>query len=213
MNAAMSKSLVQVALRTARFGKERAVRDDGIGTDLPLSLLLLRDGRPLGWGFPYGTMEEVGRIIVGLIGFTDTDEVLMVVEAFSYLFDEKPVEPLNFGDLAQRFADGDPRACECLQIIKVTRTGKAEGVMAPYRYEGRRVVWDEIAECGAELHGGTIEMVRSGFVLQGTRPMPAMSLDTIAKVFGCDVIETLRPRRRGPCPCGSGRKAKACCFK
>jgi uncharacterized protein YecA (UPF0149 family) len=62
--------------------------------------------------------------------------------------------------------------------------------------------------------GAMVSSLRQGFVLQAKRPGPALNPATIASTLGIALATpalTPPPRNR-PCPCGSGTKAKHCCW-
>jgi hypothetical protein len=203
------------ALRVSQILKEQAVRRQGVGTDVPMMLHLLKGGVSLGMATLIGERQETISKIVAIAGLSDADQIVHVSDAYAtYKIDAVP----DHGDLARGFADGNLDILECLNAVSVRIDGATAAVQSPYTYGGRTVIWGEpidIAnEIVDELGGDYPDAVRMGFEGQKVRPIPALNPAEISRYLGCPFVMPVmgRPPRNGPCPCDSGRKAKLCCW-
>lgn len=209
--------LSNIAMTTAKEQKEVVVRREGVGTDIVPLLMFVHDGVVTGAivmdGSPYKYLEPA-------VALTDAEAVVMVTECWFYR-DDSAATPeerdRHWADKrpSQRFAEGDPNAFEALLVVTWDSTGHGTLQQAPYRYDGRRIEWlepgsDPIANADGDMY----DAVRAGFAARAERPVPAVPLDIVASLLHTTAFEVhfVRPTRNDPCPCGSGKKAKACCW-
>jgi hypothetical protein len=212
---AQVNEVVATVVRKAQALKADLVAREGIGTDLPLAVELRRRGITSGIVVPYGEIPDAISVMRKLVALTDTDHVVMLAEVFAYRSDEPPEHPPGPGDLARWFAAGQPQTRECLQVLSVHRDGRIDTGQIDFRYEGRRVLWGELWVTSDEELGGTMtEVLLDGFDLQRHRPGPPFAVEVVARNLPCEFVKPTfrRPGRNRPCPCGSGAKAKACCW-
>lgn len=202
-------------LRVAQSLKEAAVRREGIGTDLPMSLVMVKDGDPIAVMTLMGTRDELLVMTYGIVAIGDADQVVQVIDAYGTL---KPDSLPDHGDLARAFGAGDRSVYECLHVTSVRADGALGAIQCPYTYQGRSIVWGEVydvAEKDPDLEiGGDFPMaMRAGFEAQRTRTRPGLSPAEIGMLLDCEVgsAKTATAGRNRPCPCGSGRKIKHCC--
>lgn len=205
------------ALDAARLIKEETVRREGIGADIPMMLHLRKEGLSLGIAPLLGPRDEVLDLVVQLVGLGEADQVVHVCDAYGIQnADWYP----DLNDLAKAFAAGDTNVYECLQVVSVRHDGSMSSLHAPYHYDGRKVAWDETVDIFRDddpdltVGGDYPAAMMQGFALQSIRPVRALNPQELSAITGCTFIAPVmvKPPRNKPCPCGSGRKAKICCW-
>lgn len=207
-------------LQLATLWKETIVAANGVGSDINPVLVLQRDGVDLAFlGLP-GDPSTRNAAITTAITTSNADQVVIVHEGYTWDGADYVDGYLNDPrSLVQRFADGDPHVFETLNVLWATAT---EGRLAalPYRYVGRTVQWqpDKVTSRPTDevtVGGSVVEAVHDGFVQQAKRSEPALGMEQLARATGLQVIAPMLPRpdRNAPCPCGSGRKSKTCCWR
>jgi hypothetical protein len=210
------------AVQATRENKEALVARGGIGSDVKPLLTLMRDGAVLA-GFPLeGDRHERIELIAQIVTLSDAPFVHFADESYSEDYtDLTPGDALrahvayDYGSLAKRFAAHDPRVVECVTVVTVDAE-LAMLTICPYRYKGRRITWlektvfdDEVE--GLEFGGGIPGALRRGLTNRAGRG-PALPPRQISSRLNTGVILRPEPPRNAPCSCGSGRKAKACCW-
>jgi hypothetical protein len=222
MNA--DETLFNYAVENARQQKEEIVARSGVGSDLQPMLALHRDTELLGMVHLPGDPEAALSAVTVAVAHSEANIVVHMGEGFWWIggssFDYLIHEAFGQrGDLARRFAAGDEAVVECLQVA-VFSVDHAMFHAAPYRYAGRTVVWQPEAisfdDGGQEkrIDGNMYASVHEGFALRATTPA-ASSPQEFGRLTGLSPVAPLgpRPERNAPCPCGSGRKSKACCWR
>jgi hypothetical protein len=207
------------ALHKAMALKSETVARDGLGTDVGILLDLRREGLLLGvLALERDERRQDLATAATVVSLSDADQVTYIADAFQW---RAPAGtpypgPLEPGCLARWFAEGCPHVSEALTASSRRADGESAGAVCVYRYEGRRVVWDPPATAPdwVEQGGDVPDALDLGFQAQAVRPVPALSVAAIAVqlelVAATPVLR--RPPRNGPCPCGSGQKAKLCCW-
>lgn len=224
----------RLALKCAKQAKEALVRREGIGADLTPNLVFLDfTGHQLGaLAVPWDGEEVRDQSLRGMsvaTGLTDAAFVMVVMEAFLLMAygeeAEREADAVQYGDLTRRFAAGDRDVVETLTVTGRGRNGQVLMYSLPYEYHGRTVAWlpdhpsaiDSPAGDDVEPGGEIDHALAVGFQAQEARreqQVPALTLDGIGRCLQWDAMvmtPTPGPARNGPCPCGSGRKAKHCC--
>lgn len=221
MNA--DETLFKYAIENSRQQKEEIVSRCGVGSDLQPMLALHRDSELIGMVHLPANYDAKLSAITAAVAHSAANIVVSIDEgywwvgasAFDYLMH---AEFGRHGDLARKFAAGDPKVVESLHVSVFTPE-YATLHIAPYCYAGRTVTWrpepvtfDDKAENRA-IDGNVYLAVREGFELQATTE-PASTPQGFARATGLQPVMPLGPRpdRNAPCPCGSGRKSKRCCF-
>lgn len=204
------------AIRRAQQLKEQAVRRDGVGTDITPMLHLHKEGLSLGVAILEGEREETLSMIIAIVALSEADQVVLVYDAYGVL---SPNWIPEYGDLARAFGNGNPDVYECLNATSVSADGTTTWLQSRYTYDGRTVVWAELSDVVTdvgigEMDGDFPNAVRCGLQGQKERPGPPLTPPEIAAFVGCKFVvpRMRRPLRNEPCPCGSGRKAKLCCW-
>lgn len=204
------------ALRLAKLLKEDLVRMEGIGADLCPMLILHHEGQHLGVIAIVGDQSEVLATTATAIALSDADEATHSADSYSYHPPPGAGREAVYGDLPRWFAEGDPYTSECLMTYTRWRDGRARCTEIPYTYDGRTLVWGDTWDPGRadDMTGAVVAAITKGFEAQATRPAPALTVAEIAVLLGCSVAMPVmaRPPRNKPCPCGSGLKAKLCCW-
>lgn len=217
MDPCSTRSIHDLAVLDAKRTKEKLVAARGVGSDVVPSLWLQRGARCLGlFDLAAGLAhEEVLAAAAAIIAASDAPVAIMVREGFA-LAPEDPakielhVAHGEHGDLARRFAAGDPDIAEAL-ILATVGADSFVTSYHPYRYDGRSVRWGETV-LSDEADGAVPDALRGGYEMRSRRPEPALDVATIAARSGLSVYVPADPPRNAPCPCGSGRKVKACCW-
>lgn len=212
------------ALPAVKEHKEARVGAGGIGADVKPVLSLMTDGRLIaGFGLPESRDRSLA-LVQRIVALSDAPFVHFAHEAYTEMYDENAGEAelrrlfagYDYGSLEQRFAAGDTRVAESVTLV----TAQTDHVMAtysPYRYNGRHVTWlQEIVfdecELDHEIKGDVVDALRKGFAEREDREGPALSPKRISALLEVGVTLPASPARNGPCTCGSGRKAKVCCW-
>jgi hypothetical protein len=209
------------AVAAAKATKRNAVAREGVGADVGPVLQLSHDDEFLG-AFPLSGVprDQMLNLIATIIALSDAPVIHFLHEGYRELFtgsDQVAVHELTYeyGSLAQRFAAGDKRVLEVVAIMVASATGAIEAAFLPYHYKGRKVVWIETPSSQFDesdprcwTDGDVIDAITSGFAGREGQGLPP---ERISGVLDLPVILPPRPARNGPCPCGSGRKAKVCC--
>lgn len=214
-----------VALAHARDLKEWVVRTRGYRADMLSMLVLWHEGVLLGACDIASTPSPVRYPLVAeAVAMVDADLVQIVADSYTRraTLEEAEADPawyqaFDHGDLEQAARRGDPRVVEALSVVTWQAASPATPELRLLRYEwdGPRPRWLEPERCtGVQLGGGFAEAVELGFASRAGRPFPAQPLAVVAQATGFDVVEIVfaAPPRNGPCPCGSGEKAKYCCW-
>lgn len=202
--------------QAARRLKERALRREGPDADLTTTLALWHDGVLLGvMGLgDYGGGALHRRILLAL-SMSDADVVQLVCDAF---WQAEPDHRKGEGTLAERAGRGDPTVRETLLVMtwrEVDDPNRPVVAVLPYERDGRSIVWGETPGHDDDRdEGALVEAVRGGFVSRSHRPTPALPIEAIAASLGVALVMDVLtpPARNEPCPCGSGNKAKHCCW-
>jgi hypothetical protein len=190
--------------------KAQLVRDEGLGTDIPTTLLTVRGSQIIGT-YLLGEPTHAAAIIAAAIVCSDADRAFIGADVYWQPADTPYIE----GDLSRRFAAGDPDVREAVTIMCVPETGPAQFITRGYRYDGRTVVWDERTSEAVNAAGGYVRGVQLAFAERarhptglrfGTRPH---LLGEVA--VGNDQVGLLFALSLG-CPCGSGRAMEECCL-
>lgn len=204
--------------------KEARVAAGGIGADVKPLLSLMTDGVLIaGFSLPESRDQRLA-LIQRIVALSDAPFVHFAHEAYSEMYDENAGEDelhrlfaaYDYGSLEQRFGAHDTRVVECVTVV----TAQADHLMStysPYRYDGRLVIWLEnivFDECesGHEVRGDVPDVLRKGFAERADREGPALSPKRISALLDVGVALPVSPARNAPCSCGSGRKAKVCCW-
>jgi hypothetical protein len=222
----MSVYVLDHAVAAAKAAKEHTVARGGIGADLVPALHLYREEDFMG-AFLFGGIErERGfTLISAVIALSDAPVVHHLHEAYREMSHfpgmesataarESRLADYEYGSLAQRFAAGDQRVVEAVMVTVAPANGPMAAAFLPYRYHGRTVEWfdpllfdesDEDHLIDGDLH----DAIKLGFA---NRDGEAMSAERISSQLKLSAVFPTRPARNAPCPCGSGRKSKVCCW-
>lgn len=200
------------SLRIVKELKGQTVRHGG-DPDLAPMLELRRDGVLLHAAVLDGERDRVLALLHDLVVLSDADQAVMIADTFILNARHHPGE---HGDLAARFAAGDLEVYEALSLVSCEPTGRELAVTVPFTRRRRRIRWGEPKVDGVES-GAMIQALRVGFARQVLRrkegPVPPMQ--EVANHLGIALlaVQLSPPPRNKPCPCGSGDKAKFCCWK
>lgn len=215
----MDPSVLRVSseMRVAQSLKDELVRRDGIGSDLPPMLHLLREGQTLAWLVvgedDVADLDPFLSAVGTLIGLSDADEACYMSEGFAIVPGGS-----EHGDYQARFAAGDPEVYECLAFAAGHFSGRFHAALSEYRYEGRRIRWlgtRTSDDLGEGLLARTYEQAWAYQDRRKAEGFPTLPIADLAVAVGCQmaVVPILRPRRPdGPCGCESGRMAAECCW-
>lgn len=208
---------VERALAVVCERKRRRVATDGVGSDVVAMLDLRHEGVMLGvLGVTGNDRADAFSKISLAIMLSDADRVLFISEGYRQRMDDDGPRGQAHGELARRFAAGDESVAENIQVYGFERDGSGATAFATYRYRGRQVDFDPVRSTIFEPgdgEGAIVEAVTIGFDLQAKRVGPAYSTIAIGRrLEWAAVIDVPSAPRNGPCPCGSGRKAKSCCW-
>jgi hypothetical protein len=213
---------VDAAIAAAMELKEQIVRREGVGTDVAHMLDLRRDSTPLVTLCLKGDRNLWLLQLEAGPALTDADTALFIVEGYGStskrLWDWATSPDYQYGELRRLFAEGNPEVHEALMVNVRRRDGFYAFVERPYRYDGRRIEWldavDLDSESGGQDDGEIQRALARGFEGQARRPGPAMSGVELARFLKLEAVAYVprRPPRNEPCPCGSGLKAKRCCW-
>lgn len=203
---------VDHAMNVAKQLKEDAVKAEGIGAEVGPMLYLLRDGTI--WAVvPFVDDDVHGRftrrdLAATAVYRSPVDEAVVITEMWE---SAGSVPDKTRTGAERRFAAGDPDTHEALSAVVVRADGTSGQRFARFHHEGRRVVWDDLKE-DDEARGPLPDALRLGFAKQGE--IPLLSPTELSNLLGVPLMTyKLRPPPRNePCPCGSGRKAKHCCW-
>lgn len=203
------------ALRRAKAMKEEIVKRHGVGEDLVPHLDLWVGGLPWMTVFMNGKGLDHAKVIVGALGFSRCDLAVMVTEGYSLTSSLPHDDRLRRGELAERFAAGDPAVREGLIIGILPREGSPRTWTVTYRYDGRAVVWgDEDLSDNSE---GIIPQAAAFGYAHRAAEERLMDHDELTRhLMTLGTVEAVgqfiekAPPRNAPCPCGSGQKAKRC---
>lgn len=177
--------------------KRHIVARRGVGSDVAPMLDLRGEDGPLGVFAITEARDEALAMIPVIIGLSDAARVLFVAEG--YRAPRPDVEAVEVGELAQRFAAGDIKVDEDVQVLGFDRAGPCVAISALYRYDGRKVRFDEPRESTFDLgdpgaYGGAIpDAVRQGYELQAHRNGPAQTIEAIGAMIGWTAIADNRP--------------------
>lgn len=212
-------------LRLAMAYKEHLVKQFGLSerSDVPFTTIFYIGDEPFAFVTPVSADEEVARRGLSLaLALTDCDRFLVVADTYAYSNPGVAAFP-DYADLRAAFAAGDPNTHEAIMATLWAREGDGFMGLAAYRIlDGRHVEWIDLGHLTQELSpavGGRLADVASqGFELQAERATPpAEDWIDLARMVPPVILHVLPPPsmkapRNAPCPCGSGRKAKHCCF-
>jgi len=209
---------VEPVLRAVKAIKENVAAAEGAGTDLtPTVLVHTTDGV---------TAAHLGRVdrlplatrLRQVVAAFGADYVAFTHEAYLLIGPEGL--GLAEGELARRFAAGDPNVAEVINVVGLGTDGAGTMVSLPYHYEGRRVVWDPPVRPpdsgGVRLGGLFPDAVAAGFADRGRPDWWTAALRLAAGGIlvqgphGELVSPEGLPRAEDACPCGSGRVYRSC---
>jgi hypothetical protein len=202
---------IELAERTFVALKSTLVEDRGVGTDIPTMLLTAR-GHQLIEAYPLDDLRSAGAIMTTAIMLSDADRAFVGTDVYYLLDGDAHLEP---GELARRFAGGDPGVCEAIHITCAADDGPTCSIFRTYDYDGRSVRWVERFELeGRGPYRGALQVAFEerrnappelpALIKPGTR---VHLLDQ--QPLGAD-IGLLFALSLG-CPCGSGRAIQDCC--
>ena len=211
-----------VALSSARMAtrllKQNLVAREGIGADVPFTIVTTRGPVPIGVYDGEGDNAEIAATVHMAVTMSDCDTVLYLGEL--YIEPGGDHEP-GVGELAHRFAHGDPRVKEAIAVTAVHRSGHLRSIFDPYHYEGRTVVWDPLsapyAPAWRDFHERSLlRSMGDAFEVQAQRPgPPALRPGSHLHRIGSESINDhemlVSFALCSPCPCGSGRTMNECC--
>lgn len=209
--------IATAALRRAKAMKDDIVRRDGIGEDLVPHLDLWNDGEPWMTAFLSGGGVDHAKVIAGALGCSRCDLAVFITEGYTVtqaIVGPDP-EHLRRGELAERFAAGDPGVQEGLLVALFPRGEPSTIWMVPYRYDGRTVIWGEEQRSDDNL-GLLSDAAAYAYAnrLPDDQLLDHATLATELMGLGCvecvGLFMEAPPARNQPCPCGSGVKAKRC---
>jgi hypothetical protein len=203
--------------RAVRHWKERLVATDGVGTDIPPAVVTLAGPTVVG-AYDLDIVKGLARdaSVVAAIALSDCDRAVICYEAYI-----DPTGGGSPGDLAPRFATGDPDVEEAVVLNFVTRDGYSTSRTFPYTYAaGRKVRWKPPAvplDVGQAQLSRQVQMMREGFARQADRGTPpVLNPGTQLHVVGEETTEhgaLVSFAVTAPCPCGSQRPIEQCCAK
>lgn len=203
---------VDHALAVAKQLKEDAVKAEGVGAEVGPMLHLVRDG--VMWAIVPLVDDDVdGRftrrdLAATAVYRTPVDEAVVITEVW---MSQPNVDDKTRTGAERRFAAGDTDTTEGLAAVVVRQNGEAAQRFAGFRHEGRKIVWNDL-EPDTEARGPLVDALRLGFARRGE--LPLLDPEGLSALLGVPLAtHKLRPPARNePCPCGSGRKAKHCCW-
>jgi hypothetical protein len=211
-------SYASASIHAARNLKETIVKRDGPGTELLPMFGLWRDGVCLGYLLLTVERGTVLRVFREAIPMTGADMVQHVHESYEGGWPEGggPGGDVRPGTLGQLFKAGDPHVREVVWCLTATAT-TAIGASMPYEYgPGRTVRWldgpnAEPRELPA-LGGAHADALAEAWAnpVRSSMPLVMVGLELGMPVF---TWWPTAPPRNEPCPCGSGQKAKRCCWR
>lgn len=204
---------IRGARMALRSQKQQLVDRHGIGSDLPAVILTMQWGYPVG-AYSLGTFDDpASRATAWMaIALSNCDVAFVVNECY--------VATTTDGDnLARRFAAGDPAVSEAITMMEIPREGEPRGHVDAYRYEGKRVIWQDGYEVPAEAHEQAAEQRRrlsGAFHEQSRRSGPALlrpgtRMHTIGTQFLDNGDALVGMAVHLSCYCGSGRPINECC--
>jgi len=202
------------AVRRAKMMKEEIVKRDGVGEDLMPCLELWIDAKPWMTVHMSGDGVDHAPVIAAALAFSRCDLAVLVTEGYTVPSCDSG-DTLRRGELAERFAAGDPAVVEGLVLAMFPIQGPTTLTAVAYHYDGRSVVWGD--ERQADAASGRLEdAARLGYAErvadaeQVEHRELAASLVTLPGVDAVGLFVEKPAPRNAPCPCGSGRKAKHC---
>lgn len=223
--------VVDRAVHVAKTLKEDLVAAHGPGSDLATQLALFHEGVLLGIVMLDGDRDVMLQQVVQAVALTNADQASHVVEAYMGRGVEMPegmtpeeaiADPdrlmpnYRHGDMQARFAAGDRDITELIHVMSTARSLETELRALPYHYDEARVVWDGEWSQPEALAGTIPRAMRLGFEAQAKRQGPALNVAAVVEMIGARLgimpMPVATPPRNEPCPCGSGQKAKRCCW-
>jgi hypothetical protein len=206
---------------TVRLAKQDKVNQHGVGTDLPRTLMTFAGTQPIGEYVEEHDDRLFYATSVAAIALSDCDRAVFVsehyVEVVDAYLDITPAD-VERHDLARRFASGDPAVKEAVAITVVPRHGPPWVTWNVYRYEGKRVAWEEKTPhpvMSERLVQQGRLLADEGYAQQAQRPGPAvMTPGTQLLVAGkqeCEHGLMVAFAISLPCPCHSGKPINECC--
>jgi hypothetical protein len=192
------------------------VKREGVGQDLRPHLDLWIDAKPWMTVFMNGDGRDHLPVIAGALAFCRCDLAVMVTEGYAVVESTLERETLRRGELAERFAAGDRRVREGLMVAMFPRDEPAVMWSVSYRYDGRRVVWEDERCSDPGATGLLPDVARDAYahrVAEAGLMDHAELAGNLIALPGVDAVGLFvekTPPRNVPCPCGSGRKTKHC---
>lgn len=199
----------------------------GVDADLPLAAIFYREDEAFAFVLPVTGSDDLGRRgLVLALALTDCDRLVVVADTYVWLRGDATDMPDFEVDLEAEFRAGNPLVTEAIMAVQWTANGDSLIGLHGYRVEpgARSADWfviddhasrDEAQAAGGRLH----DVAMRGFELQRERTTAAAEdWADLARMVPPMILRVLPPPRtpgmprNAPCPCGSGRKAKHCCF-
>jgi hypothetical protein len=205
------------AINAARDLKETIVRRDGPGAELLPMLGLWHDGQCLGYLVLTVDRPKVLEAFRTAVPRTGADMIQHVHESYfgHWPDDDGPSKDAPIGTLEALFKAGDPHVREVVWCMTATAEKAITAALA-YEYGPNRTVrWldepeaepKEATDLGGAYAGALAEAFEDPN--RSSEPLAAVGLDLGISVFTWYPVP---PARNEPCPCGSGLKAKRCCW-
>lgn len=186
-------------LEVAKRRKDALAHSEGAAVTLRPHLTLYKDGRPLGCAYvPEAGHEQWFPFIQGAIAASDATVASFTIESYVLV-------------TAAEHDAGEPLVADAMVCAVATTDGYAL-MAAPFRRAGREVLWGSTIISEARVARDLLDALRKGFEEQAERTSPALSVRDIGERFSTLVEYPTPPPRNRPCPCGSGIKAKSCCW-
>ena len=189
--------------------KAQVVADEGVGTDIPTTLVTVR-GNQFIEAYPLVGPGQAPVVIATAIMLSDADRAYVGCDVY---YELDPASPQLHGDLARRFADGDPGVREAVTVIGVHESCESTAIFRTYTYSGRTVVWEErgVLDCGSAYIGA----LQLAFRERNRNPHPLIRpggrVHLLGEMPAPDCRLGLLFALSTDCPCGSRRAIEDCC--
>jgi hypothetical protein len=128
----------ELVLDWAKQNKQTLVEQEGVGQDIPPTLIV-RDGET----YLVTTCPDIDALMMGAIAaqLIKPESVTIVTEIF-HLIGQSPFS-IDMATLRERFAQGDPYVVEAITVVTAARDVDFATSTAWYRYEGRELTWQQ----------------------------------------------------------------------
>lgn len=208
--------LLRQLTAATRAHKQAVVHANGIGTDIPSTLLTLQRGQHLGAYRGEHLHQRHERVALAhtAIALSNADTAVFITE--QYVLDNDDSHEW----LGQRFAAGDPAVHEALCLIVVTNRGHVSVGWDPYRYQGKQVEWLTLNNPSPELTRELVQIAHAdvvpAFEAQAQRNgPPLLGTGSHIHLLGSQQVNDDQALVHfalcNTCPCGSGRAMNDCC--